>query len=86
MKSNWYSYKTSNNAALILPQAIRRTPVSQLHLGNRGLLLAYVLKVVIFILHLKQISAARNDDTPSVRSSACRAIGVVMGFPHVAGR
>ncbi|KAL3684955.1 hypothetical protein R1sor_002977 [Riccia sorocarpa] len=28
--------------------------------------------------------AAWNDDTPAVRSAACRAIGVVVGFPQIA--
>ncbi|CAM6087115.1 unnamed protein product [Calypogeia fissa] len=38
----------------------------------------HILSVLIY--------SAWNDDAPSVRSSACRAIGVVMGFPQIAGR
>ncbi|BBM97676.1 HEAT repeat-containing protein 6 [Marchantia polymorpha subsp. ruderalis] len=37
----------------------------------------YVLSALIY--------AAWKDDTPAVRSAACRAIGVVVGFPQVAG-
>jgi hypothetical protein len=30
--------------------------------------------------------ASRDDDTPAVRSAACRAVGVIVGFPQVSKR
>jgi hypothetical protein len=30
--------------------------------------------------------ASQDDDTPAVRSAACRAVGVIVGFPQASKR
>lgn len=38
------------------------------------------------LLKLLQVDAALSDEVPSVRSAACRAIGVIACFPQVIQR